>query len=182
MTTPAIDDAQDRFFQRYLETVERATGALPLAEDDVERPSPCFVGAEDERGLRPWKPRLREEEVDLASLASALGGPIHPDLRAWFSRWQSMPIEGSWSEETVVLGLAPSDFDFAELLHAAAAGVCEHGREREPSVPVAVLHDGRRIRVGNVTGRVWFLAREGRELLVAPSLSAFLDGLAPLPL
>jgi Syd protein (SUKH-2) len=183
MTTSSLHDAQDRFFRRYLDAVEAATGALPLAEDDADRPSECFVGEEDERGLRPWRPLLRGETVvDLSALETALGTAIHADLRAWFSRWQSMPIEGTWGEETVVLGLAPSEADLAELLHAAANGLCPHGREREPAVPVAVLHDGRRIRVGNVTGRVWFLVRDGREILIAPSLSAFLDGVVPLPL
>jgi hypothetical protein len=183
MTTPAFRLAQDGFYRRYLDAVRALTGGDPLSEDDPENPSPCFVGTVDERGLRPWRPVQRGDETgEFSELERALGGPLHPDTRAWFVRWRSLPVEGSWREETVVLGAAASDADLARLVDVAARCLWNHGPGGEPSVPVAVLYDGRRVRAGNVTGRVWILDADGGERLVAASLADFLDAITPLPL
>ncbi len=183
MTKPAIHDAQDRFFGRYLDAVRAATGALPLSEDDTENPSPCFVEGADESELRAWRPVPRDASNDvLAALEHAIGATLHRDVRAWFERWWSLPIEGAWNDETVVLGCAASERELVVLLDAASRSLGRNGFPKETSVPVAVLHDGRRVRVGNVSGRVWILGSDGQEILVAPSLAAFLDEVTPLPL
>lgn len=182
MTTSAIDAAQDNFFGRYLNAVRAATGSLPLSEDDPAKPSPCFVGPVANE-LRTWRPVRRDSPVDaLRELEAALGATLHADLRAWFGRWWSLPIEGAWHDETVVLGCAASESEFEELLDAACRSIRRNSETGEASVPVAALHDGRRVRVGNVSGQVWILASDGTERLVASSLAAFLDQIVPLPL
>ncbi|MFO0646394.1 MAG: SecY-interacting protein Syd [Polyangiales bacterium] len=183
MTKLPLHDAQERFFLRYLGAVRAATGTLPLSEDDAERPPPCFVGAVDERGLRPWRPLRRTRPAgDFSSLERCLGGALHPDLRAWFDRWCSLPVEGLCGEETVVLGFAASDAELAVLLDAASRSLAAHGEAREVSVPVAVFHDGRRVRAGNASGRVWIVDAEGQERMIARSLIEFIDAVEPLPL
>lgn len=183
MTKLPLHDAQERFFLRYLSAVRAATGTLPLSEDDTERPSPCFVGVADERGLRPWRPLRRTRAAgEFSSLERGLGGALHPDARAWFERWCSLPVEGLCGEETVVLGFAASDDELAALLDAASKSLARHGEPGELSVPVAVLHDGRRVRVGNASGRVWMLDADGNERVVASSLTEFIDAIEPLPL
>ncbi len=183
MTKPPLHEALERFFLRYLDAVRDATGTLPVSEDDPEHPSPCFVGARDDRGLRPWRPLRRVRPAgDFSSLERTLGGELHPEARAWFDRWCSLPVEGLCGDETVVLGFAASDGELAVLLDAAARNLSSHGGHGELAVPVAALHDGRRVRVGNATGRVWMVDGEGRELLLAGSLIAFIDAIEPLPL
>lgn len=180
--TTSIHEAQARFYHRYLAAARAITGALPVAEIDLEAVSPCMVGDADERGMAAWQPVLRDAPGDVSALERALGEPLHAETYAWLSRWYSLPIEAIWGDETVVLLGAANDLELARFVDAAARFVAEQRRAGAAHVPVAVLHDGRRVTVEN-GGGVVHLELPGQEpAQIAPSLAVFLDEVVPLPL
>jgi SecY interacting protein Syd len=117
--TTSIYEAQARFYHRYLSAARAITGALPVAEVDLEAASPCVVGDPDERGMVAWQPVLRGVEGDVTPLERALGAALHPATRAWLARWYSLPIEATWNDETVVLLGAANDLELARFVEAA---------------------------------------------------------------
>lgn len=180
--TTSIHEAQARFYHRYLAAARAITGALPLAEVDPEASSPCVVGDADERGMVAWQPVARSDEGDVSALERALGDRLHPDTHAWLARWYSLPIEATWGDETVVLLGAANDLELARFVEAAARFATEQRRIGAGGVPVAVLHDGRRVTVENTSGAVHLEVPGSAPMRIAPTLGDFLDAVEPLPL
>jgi SecY interacting protein Syd len=169
--------------ERYIDAVREVTGNLPVTDRDPQNPSPCEVGEADSADVVTWRPARRDIAPDFRALHAALGVDLHEDLQVWFGAWWCIPFEAQSDGETVVLSLVGSarDWDRVEdSVHRHVAAQRERGAPL--TIPVAALYDGRFVSVENATGAVLLETPRRDPLPLAPSLAAWLDRLAPIPL
>lgn len=179
----STDNAIDHFFARYLALVRATTHDLPVAEYDPALRSPCEIGRVDDEGMTRWRPVRREEPADCSILSAVVGEPIHPDVRAWYSRWWSFPLEAAWGDDVLLPVVASGPIEFSQRLESAAryALACRNAG-RPVAVPVAVRVLGGCVTVRHSDGAVRIDAQGCAADIIADSLTVLLDRLVPVPL
>lgn len=169
--------------ERYIDAVREVSGSLPVTDHDPENPSPCEVGAPDAEDVVTWRPARRDIAPDFRPMEALLGAALHEDLQVWFGAWWCVPFEAQSGGETVVLSLVGSARDWERVSETVRRHVdAQRAQGAATTVPVAALYDGRFVSVDNATGAVLLESPRKDPVPVAPSLAAWLDRLAPIPL
>ena len=183
MVVDAVRSSLQRALSCWLDAVREHTGALPSVEHDADWPSPCIVDAPDADGRVRWRPYSREVQADFSGLERALEEPLHADICSFYGSYYSDPLPMRAADGPLTLLQVWSDRDFDRLLENVIGHVANQRRVHAPlTVFIAITdEDDLNLCVCNASGKV-VLERPGAAPLreIAPSLSAFLDGLEPM--
>ena len=179
-----VETALDRFISAYRARFPR------LEEDfDPDWRSPCEVGEPfaDGQGRRrvAWQPLRRAAADDFAGLERALELTVHPDIKRYYQRYWSGGLEAEAADGHVSLILLWNPVDADRLVENLIGHALAKRRARQPfSIFFACTEPDSELflSVANDSGQV-LLEAPGRKPLrvVAPSLGAFLETLAPAP-
>jgi SecY interacting protein Syd len=181
--SPSLAADLEAFLDRYIAAAEALRGGLPRHLHDPRWPSPCEVGAPDDRGWVAWRP-VRRPPADFSGLERALEVALHPDVATWFGAWYSECLPARAEEGGLTLIFVWSDADFDRLLENLIGHAIAKRRAREPLTLFVACTDEEdlNLSVDNETGVV-VLERPGGGVLdeVAPSLAGLLGRIDPDP-
>jgi SecY interacting protein Syd len=178
-----VTEALEAFIARYL--IEYPTLFDPY---DPDWRSPCEVAAPtraDGVDVVAWQPLRRSHADDFAGLERALELTVHPDIKAYYGSFWSGGLEATATEGHVSLILLWNPADADRLIENLLGHALAKRRARAPfTVFFACTEPDSELflSVDNASGAV-LLEKPGARPLrtVAPSLTAFLRGLAPAP-
>jgi SecY interacting protein Syd len=172
----------DAFVQRYLD-------AYPQLIDpfDPQWRSPCEAGepfrSADGAEWVAWSPLRRAFADDFAGLERALEVPIHADIKAYYGTFWSGGLEATATDGHVSLILLWNPADARRLVENLIGHALAKRRARAPLTVFFACTEPESdlfLSVDNATGQVVLEAPGAKPLrTVAPSLTAFLRGLAP---
>lgn len=173
----------ERALSRWIDAQHECSGELPSLEHDDDWPSPCIVQGPDAQGRILWRPIARDVgDADFSGIEQALEIRMHPDIQSFYGSFYSNPLPMQATDGSLTLLQAWSDFDFDRLIENLIGHAIGQKRAGSPlSFFIAVTdEDDLNLCVDNEYGTV-VLERPGAPPLreIAPSLSAFLDGLTP---
>ena len=179
---PVADALQD-FVERYVEQYPTL-----LDPFDPDWRSPCEIDTPrrvDGIDVVPWRPLARAHADDFTGLEHALELTVHPDIKAYYGCFWSGGLEASAAEGHVSLILLWNPADADRLIENLLGHALAKRRVKSPfTVFFACTEPDSELflSVDNDSGAV-VLEKPGARPLrtVAPSLTAFLRGLAPAP-
>lgn len=188
MTRP-LEQALDRFIQRFLDQQRSLGGSLPQVEFDALWPSPCYQLSARERADAdegqpvPWQPvRQAVRNPLFDGLAQALETPIHPDIETFYGRYWSEHLPASSQEGGLSLLQLWNDEDYERLRGNLVGHALAKRKQRQPLTLFfgCTEPDEYVLSIDNESGRV-LLEQPGRKPLreLAPSLADFIDRLTP---
>ncbi len=183
MTDP-VRLSLERALSRWVDAQHARSGELPSLEHDDDWPSPCIVEGPDTQGKILWRPIARDVgDADFSGIEQALEIRMHPDIQSFYGSFYSNPLPMRAADGPLTLLQAWSVYDFDRLNENLIGHAIGHLKADSPlSFFIAVTdEDDLNLCVDNERGTV-ILERPGAPPLreIAPSLSAFLDGLTPV--
>lgn len=181
----SLGDHIDEFFTSYTKSHEKL-----VTEHDPEWLSPCEVGQpwRDEHNIQQicWQPVRRHSSVeDFFGLQNALELNIHPDIKTHYARYWSATLHAEAPQGHVSLMYLWNQQDVDRLIENLIGHALACKQNKTPfSVFFACTDEDSDLylTVNNQSGEVQ-LEQPGKQPIrvVAPSLSMFMQQLAPSP-
>ncbi|WP_416305687.1 SecY-interacting protein [Neptunicella sp. SCSIO 80796] len=179
--------------QQLIQALDNLFGQLQrLAEDqqvqltcefDPDWLSPCQQNEPDKQGLIEWLPVLQQPPGDFSSVESALGIPIHPDLKLFYTRYWSEVIDARSARGNLQLLQAWNADDFERLQQNLIGHILMKQRLKQPVTLFFAITDEEDfiISVDNQSGEV-MLEQVGciPQETLAPDLATFINQLQPV--
>lgn len=179
----STENSLDNFFKRFVNVVATETGELPVTEYDKQWLSECQQGvpfmSEQMQHSIHWQPVLRSANNALAGLESALEISLHPDIKAFFSRYWSDHIEAIFQQGNLSLMFIWNENDMQRLIENQLGHALNKLRNKQSlTFFIACTDADYIISIENQSGQV-VLERPGYaiEKVLAVSLTDFLDEL-----
>ncbi|MFC3093103.1 SecY-interacting protein [Alteromonas sediminis] len=175
-----VHQALAEFVEKFCTQVDESKRQIQF---DSDWPSPCILEEHAEDGqLVTWKPVLQDAGQSFDNLESALELTIHPDIKAFYTLFWSDPLSAKAEQGNCELLQAWNQEDFHRLQENLIGHVLMKRRLKQAVTFFIGLTDEEDfiLSVDNDTGQVC-LEQVGCEptRVLAPSISAFLQGLDP---
>ncbi len=174
----------DEFVEHYTKSAEYLH-----CEHDPEWPSECEIGVpyQHTNGTEHirWQAVRRTQAEDFAGVERALEVDVHPDIKAYFGRYWAAGMQATAPDGPVHLMFLWNEDDVHRLTENLLGHALAQRQSKSPfSVFFATTSEDSDyfLAVRNDTGEVQ-LELPGRKPVrtVAPSLTYFLESLAPMP-
>lgn len=179
--TPSVQQSLKRFVNKFFECAAKK-GHVPSVEFDADWPSPCYKATAKDGERVPWQPVQRDPEMHFSGVEKALDITIHPDFATYYACYYSFHLPAQAQQGRCELLQVCSDEDLERLKENIIGHLMMKQRLKQaPTLFFAVTDDDDYIiSLHNESGEV-MLERVGKEpeQVLAPNLSAFIDGLEP---
>ncbi len=181
--THTIETALDAYIEKFLTFYQAQPSTMPEQPYDRDWLSPCYQKQVNEDDMCPWKPVRQTVPHDLfEGLAAALETPIHPDIKAYYTRYWSDPLPARCPDGDLDLLFVWNDDDYERLRANLIGHALLKKRKKQPltfffgcTAPEDLV-----ICIDNQTGEV-VLEKTGKKphRTLAPSMAEFILQLSP---
>lgn len=174
--------ALDLFVEKY-QSSAKSKGVELSIEYDANWPSDCYVRVGESAEHVPWQPQLREQPADFSGMEHGLDMLIHPDIKAFYSRYWSDNLSAVTSKGCLQVLQAWNPEDFERLQQNLVGHVLMKRRLKQPETLFFGLTDQEDfiLTIDNQTGKVMLeqVGVKPTECL-ASNLAEYLLNLEPI--
>lgn len=181
--TTSVEAALDAFIEKFHQLYASQPIPLPQQEYDLEWLSPCYQNPQEEGQLCTWQPVRQDVTHDLfEGLAHALETDIHPDIKAYFTRYWSDPLPARHQDGDLELIFVWNEQDYERLRANMIGHALLKKRRKQPLTLFfgCTAPEDMTLCIDNETGEV-VLEKPGKKAhrTVAPSIADFILQLSP---
>ncbi|MDN4500915.1 SecY-interacting protein [Alteromonadaceae bacterium BrNp21-10] len=177
-----LDEFMQTLQAALTESLEYPDNAL-LTEFDEQWPSPCVISTDNNDDQSCWLPVRKTKTTAFDNLEQAVKLTLHPDIKAFYSRYYSDPLNANSSRGALQLLQVWNDDDFERLQTNLIGHILMKQRLRQPVTLFFALtdEDDFILSVDNASGEVLLeqVGQKAREVL-SPNLATFIQSLQPL--
>ena len=178
-----VTRALQNFHRRFLNQYQEPGHSLPKIEHDSQWYSPCEQAPAENGSLVEWKPVICPDLLAFDNMEQALGFPLHPDIKAFYSSFYSGNLSARTDDGELELLQVWNRNDF-DRLQENLLGHIMMKRKKKQAVTLflgVTDHDEIIISMNNNTGEIWAetVGREPHKFLTR-DLASFINTLSPV--